>query len=341
MRPELRAHAARQGGLVTRRQAIDVGYTSRELRTMTAVHGPWVVVRRGVYAERDLLDTLDRYDGEARLKDRAAHLSVGVPHLMSHDSAARALGLPLLRPRFALSHLTRTGVGGSRTEHGVKHHLTRLGLLNTETVDGMPVTGLARTAVDLAREHGFETGTVACDSALRAGVSVADLAAELTLMHCWPGVTKARAAVDHTRPGAESPGETLLRLLLVELDIGPPETQFPVRLGDRVAWTDLRVGCHVFEFDGRVKYRSRENGGISDRVIEDVLWDERTRQQAICALGLGMSRVCWDDLFGRARTATAERLRAEYAVTATRFGTVLPEHLRQDAIRIREGQPRN
>lgn len=308
---------------------------------MTAVHGPWLTVRRGIYAARETLAHLDPYDGEARLRDRAAHLAAGMPHLMSHDSAARALGIPLLKPRYDLAHLTRAGVGGSRTEHGVKHHLTRLELPETIAADGLPVTGAARTALDIAREHGFAAGTVACDGALMIGATAADLAAELVVMRCWPGVTRARAAVAHARTGAESPGETLLRLLLVELDIGVPETQFPVRIGTRVAWTDVRVGCQVYEFDGRVKFRRRESGGVADRPVEDVLWDERTRQNQICAVGLGMSRVTWDELVGPARERTKRRLRHEYAVTAARFGDVLPERLARDAVLLRAQHRRN
>jgi hypothetical protein len=265
---------------------------------------------------------------------------MATPHLMSHDSAARALGLPMLRPEQELVHITRYGVGGTRTEHGVKHHMTQLGLLNTRVLDGMRVTGMARTAVDLAREHGWACGTVACDGALERGVEVADLEAELVSMWCWPEVTQARAAVSHARPGAETPGETLLRLLVVELDIGEPETQFPVRIGEGVAWTDLRVGCHVFEFDGRVKYRRPDAGGVANKPVEDVLWDERTRERLVCAEGLGMSRVIWDELMGHQREHTKARLRAEYDVTVQRFGTVLPDHLARSAAHIRATRPR-
>lgn len=340
MRPALQALAAAQGGLVTRRQAKDAGYTERELRTLTGVRGGWVVVRRGVYVERHVWDAVDQYDGHARLRDLAAHLTMTSDHLMSHDSAARAHGLPMLRPREELVHITRFGVGGTRTEHGVKHHMTRLGLLNTVTVDGMPVTALARTAVDLGREHGFLCGTVACDAALQRGLAVADLEAELVPMWCWPGVTQARAAVAHARTGAETPGETLLRLAVLELDIGEPETQFPVKIGGGVAWTDLRVGCHVFEFDGRLKYRTREAGGVAQRPVDDVLWDERTRERMICAEGLGMSRVVWDELLGAARERTLARLRSEYDVTVARFGDVLPEHLVRSAAAVRQRWPR-
>ena len=340
MRPQLQAHADRHGGVVTRRQAKAAGYTERELRTLTAVGGPWVTVRRGAYIERARWDALEAFEGQARIRDLAAHLTMTTPHLMSHDSAARALGLPMLRPAQELVHITRYGVGGTRTEHGVKHHMTQLGLLNTRVIHGMRVTGMARTAVDLAREHGYQCGTIACDAALEHGLEVADLEAELVPMWCWPDVTQARAAVRLTRPGAESPGETLTRLLLLELDIGEPDTQFPVRIGEAVAWTDLRVGCHVFEFDGRAKYRRTEQGGLARKSIEDVVWDERTRERLVCAEGLGMSRLVWGDLFGDRRDQTKARLRAEYDLTVSRLGRTLPQHLRQSAAEIRARWPR-
>ena len=339
MRPQLRALAAAQGGLFTRRQAIEAGCTERELRTHTAVHGPWVVVRRGVYAERDLWDSLTGFDEQARLRDLAVHLTMSSDHLMSHDSAARALAIPMLRPALELSHVTREGVGGSRTERGVKHHLTRLGLLNTVQVDGMPVTGPARTAVDLAREHGYTTGVVACDSVLNQGLETGltkdDLLAVASTMWCWPGSTSIRAAINLADPGAESIGESLTRLLIWELGIGVPETQFPVLIGGRVAWIDIRVGCHAFEFDGRLKFRDVSRGGVATRSVEDIVWDERERQRQVCAEGLGMSRVTWDELFGKARERTKARFAAEYAVTVARFGAILPPHLAAFATRMR------
>ena len=41
--------------------------------------------------------------------------------------------------------------------------------------NGFDVLGLARTAIDIAREHGRPYGVVAVDSARRMGVSVDDL----------------------------------------------------------------------------------------------------------------------------------------------------------------------
>jgi hypothetical protein len=146
-------------------------------------------------------------------------------------------------------------------------------------------------------------------------------------MSHWPGVINARSAAELADPRAENAGESLARLLVLELGLGEVEPQFALRLHGRTVWVDLRVGCHGFEFDGRLKYRPRAEGGLAERPAEEIVWDERRREHEICAVGLGMSRLSWDDLFGTARARAKARLLAEYAVTASRFGTRLPEHL--------------
>ena len=326
MHPLLTATASRQAGLITRRQAVKAGLTERQLRTLTAVHGPWVTVRRGVYCDRDVwLAAGERFHGQALLKDRAADLMIRVPHLLSHDSAARALDIPFLNPELELTHITREGVGGTRTEHGICHHLTRLGLLNTLQVGTMTTTGYARTAIDLARLHGPWTGVIAMDHVLSLGFDVDDLAAELACMSCWPHITSARAALTLSREGADSPGESLARVQINSLGLGMPDTQFPVRTPQGTFWADLRLGCHLVEFDGHSKFVRRESGGLADRPIDDVMWDERSRQLAICEQGFGLSRVTWTEcLPGNAATMLA-RVAREIEVTRRRFGDHLPE----------------
>jgi hypothetical protein len=204
-----------------------------------------------------------------------------------------------------------------------------------ELVSDLPVTGLARTCLDLGREHGLQQGVVACDAALRRGVSYDDFAEGLELMQFWAGVTSARAGVEYADAGAETPGESLTRLLVIELGLGKVETQFPVRVRGSVAWCDLRVGCHIIEFDGRQKYRRPEEGGLATKDPGEIVWDERRRQLEICAEGLGMSRVVWSDLWGAAREETKARLRAEYAVTLRTYGSELPERLESFARTMR------
>jgi hypothetical protein len=332
MKPRLIPVAAEQRGLITRAQARDAGYRGPELRGLTAVGGAWIVVRRGVYAERSAwtaLSDLDRW----KLRDRAALLTRRRSVEVSHDSAARLHGLPLVLLRHELTHVTRNDVQGSRTEHGIKHHRGALPSNGRVTLEGLPATGLARTALDVAREHGLATGLAGCDGALRLGLQPSDLTRELRTMAHWPGIVAARDAALLADPRAENAAESLARLLVLELGIGEPEPQFALLLHDRIVWCDLRVGNHVFEFDGRIKYVGRAHGGVAVRPADEVVWAEKERERLICAEGLGVSRIIWSDFFGSARERAVRRLRAEYAVTAARFGDRLPAHLAEFSAR--------
>lgn len=322
MRPDLQAIATRNGGVVTRADALRCGYTERELRTLTGHRGGWVVVRRGCYVERTLWEHADE-DTRYQLTVRAAVLVQTRSAVVSHGSAAVLLGLPM-RPRWReVVHVTRPGVTGSRTEGGVKHHRAGYAERDLTVVDGLVTTGLARTGVDIGREHGFVDGVVACDAALRLGATPAQLERALEAMTCWPHVTEARSAVRVADGGAQTVGESLLRVMVLELDIGRPETQYRVVEGTRWADADLRVGRHLFEFDGRIKYLDRVHGGVADRPVSQVLWEEKRREDWLrrAGGGYGVSRVVWEEMFGARRRETLRRLFAEYQQTVARFGS--------------------
>lgn len=339
MHPSLIAVAAQQGGVLLRRQAAQVGYADSEIRALTRPGGLWVVLRRGAYIERTTWESLDVHTGQPAARDWAAHLTMRREHAMSHDSAGRAHGLSLLRPTRPLVHVTRPGVGGSRTEHGVKHHLGQ-GLPWVRSIAaGLPVTPLARTAVDIAREHGLPGGLCAMDSALRHGATERDFARALVAMKHFPHIRRARLALELADPGAENAGESMARLLVSEsVPAGLIETQYPVLVAGRVVWLDLVVGCHAFEFDGRLKYRRVDEGGVARKAAGEVVWDEKERQRLVCAEGLGMSRIIWSDFWGHARVAARERLRAEEATTRARLGTRRPAHLDAFAARMRDAR---
>jgi hypothetical protein len=154
-------------------------------------------------------------------------------------------------------------------------------------------------------------------------------------MDNWRGIRPARQAVEYSDPGAENAAESLGRILVGELGIGAPETQFPVRVAGHVYWCDLRVGCHLFEVDGRIKYQRIEDGGVAERPLSEVIWEEKKRERAVCGVGLGMSRIIWEDFFGPARDQARARLRAEWDLTVQRFGTVLPESLAREAHQLK------
>jgi hypothetical protein len=243
--------------------------------------------------------------------------------------------MEILAPRVPLVHITRPGRTNAWTQRGVKHHLAGFREDQVVEVNGVRALDLARTAVDIARERGVRHGLPACDSAMRMGVSRRALWDAVARMHHWRGAPAARTSIELADPGAQTVIESLGRELVHELGIGFPETQFPVQTVRGVAWCDIRVGNHVFECDGRKKYLAPERGGIAVRDLEDIVWDEKQRQTLICAEGLGMSRLVWADFWGDRRAEAIARLRAEYAVTMSRFGEDLQLHLARNAEAIR------
>ena len=325
LRPGLMAVASTQQGLFTRRQALEAGYAADEVRARTHARGPWQVVRRGVYLPVERWKSGSDSD-QWWWRDVAAHLLMTQRHLLSHDSAARGLGIPRLRPAQPLSHITRAGVGGSRTRHGVKHHLGRELPATSASRDGIVMTGAPRTALDLAREHGFAAGVAAIDAVRHQGTSLRAFELELARMTSWPYVCTCRSALAFSDSGAESVGESLTRILLAEMGWGPIVTQFPVPARDGVRWCDLRVGRHVVEFDGRIKYVDRVDGGFAEGDPAEVAWRDRQRDTEVTTHGLGISHLTWHDLFA-GREAAKARLRREAAATTLRFGTELPDHL--------------
>lgn len=325
--PFVRSIMAGQSGLITLGQATEAGLTDRDVQRLVRV-GEWGRVRRGVYVDADEWSSLDPYRGRPRLLGRAACLLMKGDFVLSHDSAAHELGLGILRVGPAYVHVTRRGARGGRAEQGVMHHRASFAEDQVVLVDGQRVLGPARTVADLARQYGLFAGVVAADQALRHRLATpAQLGAAAAAMAGWRNVTVVREAVRLARPGADTPGESLLRLAVLELGIGEPDCQFPVPVGHSVGFVDLRVGRHLFEFDGRLKYVSRSAGGVADRPVEQVLREERRRQQEICQLGFGMSRVTWAELQPPNRAATVRRLAEEYEVTRARFGVELPAWL--------------
>jgi Transcriptional regulator, AbiEi antitoxin len=317
--PTIAGIMATQHGLVTRRQAVAAGLTAEAVDRLART-GAWVTVRRGVYADVELWESLARPEERQLLRDRAASLRISRLHVMSHDSAALELGMGILRTSEQITHVTRPGVVGSHLRYGVKHHLAPYRPGQVMEVNGRRVLDPARTAADITREHGLSAGVVAFDSALRLGFTDRDLDAACAPMKNWPNVTLVRAARRLADPGAESVGETLARLLVTELGLGRPETQFGLTDGTRTAWCDLRIGRHLFEFDGKLKFLRADAGGVATLDPTKVLWAEKQRQDWVCGFKLGMSRIVWDDLWGARRRLALARMAREYADTAARFG---------------------
>ena len=320
MRATLAAQAYAQNGLVTRTQALMADYTERELRTLLKPGGAWCTVRRGVYADaREWagLDTDERYR-----RSVGAVLLNGHQHLIASCSSAAAIGgAGQLHETMQRVHVIGTQTDGTRAENGVQYHR---GPVPPEQIVRSAyglATNLPRSAADVARSYGFRNGLVVADHALRTGHSREELADVVDGMRGWPGVTKARPLIAAADAGAANVGETLLRVIVSELGFGWPQTQFEVRDGGKVAYVDLRLGLHLFEFDGLQKYQ-RDFAAQQGRTPSEVVVEEKRREDWVrAATGMGMSRVVWDEcLSPHAVERCRARLRAEVQKTIDRVG---------------------
>ena len=339
MDPRVIAAFASHGGVLARAQLLDLGLAPGEI-TRLVKKGVFVRLRRGVYTTAIVWSAADEYVGRPLLMARAAVAMMRRGWVLSHDSGAHAHGLPILPVDDPLVHVTRPGWTNAWTENGVAHHLARFDPRQVEIIDGYPVHDLARVAVDIARQHGFRHGLIACDGALRRRVTRADLQEAVAIMKHWPGGRAARRAVDLADPGAENMHETLGRELVMEAGIGTPETQFPVRTSDGVRWCDLRVGNHVIECDGRIKYLAVEDGGVARTTASEVAWEERKRERLVKDRRLIVTRVYWEDYWGRRREAAIRRLRADAADAVRLYGVHLDPQLAREAAEIRRSGDR-
>jgi len=334
MDPRVLAAMAANGGLITYAQALDLGLSPGEVRRLRR-QGEWVKVRRGVYTSSELWESLDELRGRPRLIARAVVLTMRRAWVLSHNSAADELDLATLRPPVPLTHITRPGWTNAWTENEVAHHLARFRADQVLEINGMRVLDAARTAVDIAREHGVMHGIVVCDSARRGGVTQAELVAAYEPMEQWPGIRAAHTSVELSDPRAENVHESLGRHLVLEAGIGEPDCQFPIRTADGVKWCDIRVGNHMIETDGEIKFIPVEEGGVAQKASHQVAWDEKKRQRLIGDRGTVVTRVIWEDYWGRRREEAIRRLQADHAESVRRFGRELAPELAREAAQIR------
>lgn len=135
-------------------------------------------------------------------------------------------------------------------------------------VAGLPVTTLARTAYDLGRNLPYGQAVARLDALMRATpFSVEDV---LLLAKRYPGargLRRLRVALPLVDPGAASPKETWLRLLLIDAGLPAPTTQIPVLDRYRtlavldMGWEELKVAV---EYDGD-QHRSDRRQYVRDQ----------------------------------------------------------------------------
>lgn len=222
----------------------------------------------------------------------------------SHDTAALAWGLPDYAMDVhgdpPLTHITREGA--SRVDGWIRVHGCDTPIAQTEVKDGLPVTTLPRTSIDLAARRSLRTGLVFMDAAMRVRVSqdrpsrrlrdaVRDPSIRAALVDEWDGavapfsrhrwVTRVRLAIRHADPASESVLESLSRAAMIEDGLPLPRCGVPMTVDGTTYWLDflwdqLRL---IGEADGRGKYAD----------IDDLVAEKR-RQEALESVGFRVVR---------------------------------------------------
>ena len=279
-----------------------------------AQRGEYIALFRGTHVRAEFWHTLDRH-GQYRLRVTAAAassqgnsgtiMSSDAGIVISHESAAALWRLPSVGPWPKKVHsIAPLARGGRSTQTFVRH---AVGLPNDlVTIEGMLVTSLARTVVDLSRSAPFPHAVTVADAALRrtkhpirglpqTALILNDLRLELAAVPLRLGTARAARVIEFANPLADRPGESLSRVSMHEAGIEAPELQVELRgRSGKVYivdfyWRRLRK---IGEFDGRGKYS--DPVFLRGRTPERALLDEKAREDDLRAADNGMCRWGWE-----------------------------------------------
>jgi hypothetical protein len=290
-----------------RRDAVRDGWSDDELGRLVRA-GQLDRLRRGAYVNGTLpADPAATH----RLLIRATMAGLRRSAVVSHQSAAVLLGLPLWDVPLDRVHVTRRPGAWHDTGRVLRCHVARLREDEVIEIDGLEVTDPVRTALDLARSLPHEAAVVVLDAALRRQLLSHDLLkARLFDIAGTPGSRSAARSVVFADGRSESVGESRSRVILHRWKLTPSALQFEVRSADGglIGRTDFAWEQHrlVGEFDGRIKYRRLLRPGED---AGDAVFREKRREDEIRSEGWGVLRWTWSDLHRPDRFAARVRRR--------------------------------
>lgn len=308
----------------TRQELLDHGLADGEIRAALRA-GTLVRVRRGCY-----VDPGPEAGQMARRTGPAASVAAVAAQIdgtvFSHATAAALWQLPFLGQPPETIHVTLPREANGIVRAGVHRHTASLASEEIVEHRGIRLTSLARTLVDVARTDGFRDGLVMADHALHRSKDPQALRRAIrACIERLPGavgIGSARRMGDFAVVAAESPGESLSRIVFREQKVPEPLLQYrlTVRLpggavGDFItdfAWKRLKA---VGEFDGRVKYGRFLREG---QTPGDAVFEEKQREDAIRSADWLVLRWTWDEL--RRPEVLGRRVRETLAARSRALG---------------------
>lgn len=279
------------GGVLTSTAARTLGLTFTDLRDLTRSND-LTHVARGAYVQTSRLVGATP-EGAHGLRARAVASMLGDGVALSHHSAACVMGLPFIGAPPERVHVVRRGPGCNRVSaHYTVHRAYRAAQTTDRRVwrhRGVWLVSPAHAVFGLAAIQGLRHAVAAADAALRLNLTNMQLLREVAA-ECprQPGGAAFRSVLDRVDPRAESPGESLTRLVLWMLGYAV-SSQVEIRdaTGTLVGRVDflLAEAPVIIEFDGYCKYENANN-----------LVVEKQREDRLRALGYEVVRLVWSDL---------------------------------------------
>jgi hypothetical protein len=285
-----------------RNDLVDQGFSLKELRRLRG-RGGLDVIRRGTYVHGPLPpDALEQH----ALRVHAAVELLSSQAVVSHVSAAVLHGLPIWKLPLDRVQVTRPGrCRGGRRGDLVHVRTNTLDPAEVVDLDGIAVTSVERTVLDIARAFPFMQAVVVADAAFAREATDRERAwGLLAAMRRWPGVPSARRVLEFADGRSDGVGESRSRVLIAAAGLPAPELQWPVPgtpYKSDFAWLEQRT---VAEFDGRVKYGRLLKPGQKPG---DVVFEEKRREDVIRDRDLAVVRWTWEEL--DAFAPVAQRLR--------------------------------
>lgn len=266
--------------------------------------GEVVRLVRGVYISREALEPLPLWDVEV-LRVCAAATRGRIRQPLCGLSAARVWGVPILEDE-QVPVVDALGWHHRATRRVSDVHYWATSDVHAHVVErhGAVLTDLPRTLAELGVRSSFERTVTAIDWAIRVrrrpgepATTVDEIRAVADSLALVRGRARLERALAFADGRAESPGESWTRVLIHELGFEAPDLQHEYRLLDGrnfrtdFRWASIRLAG---EFDGLVKYRAAEKR--DGRTVEQVVIEEKEREDAVRSTGDRMLRCVWADL---------------------------------------------
>lgn len=281
--------------LRTRAQLAAMGVTARALDRALA-DGSIVRVSTGRYATGDVWRG-EFAEGQHLLRVAGVFANLQSDAVASFASAAVLHGIPLWKLQPRRVHLAGMHLNGQTSNApGVARHRLSIPADDVTEIAGIRCTSLARTTADIVRCLDAARGLAAADAAMRAvaydpaprtyDVDLAETFRAEVAMHLpvgARGVKQARCTLALTDGRSESPGESVSRMLLIQIGFAVPRIQVEIpapRRGDYRVDFGLDDADAWGEYDGDSKYI--DPSILSpDADLTDILLAEKQREDWI------------------------------------------------------------